>query len=88
MDSIETLFTIKPDAQAEGYPIDALDCAITRAEAIVVLLISEFCCTGKSCRLSDTIVGNALSAVSGHLAMIKTMVEYWHDVEVKREAKP
>ncbi|SFP27469.1 hypothetical protein SAMN05216229_101258 [Geopseudomonas sagittaria] len=69
-----------------GYPIDAIDCALSRADAVVVLLSGQFDGTGAE-RLADHIVSNALWAVRGELAMLRQLFEHGHQTEAQRVAE-
>jgi len=73
MDSIETLFTIKPDAP--DAPVDALLRTLDRAYAITHLLI------GDCARASDPVIVDALDALGGHLIASRAMVEHWAKVD-------
>lgn len=73
MDTMESLFTIKPDAPKE-YPVDALLRSLDRAHAIVQLMIGDCCYTDSP--LSRTLLGHALDAVGGDLEMIREMVKH------------
>lgn len=66
-----------------GYQIDAIDCALSRADAVVVLLSGQFDGTGAE-RLADHIVSNALWAVRGELARLRQLFEHGHQTEAQR----
>lgn len=69
-----------------GYPIDAIDCALGRAEALLALLLSQFDCAGAG-RLADKIICNALWAVSGDLTILRKLIDYGYATESQRVAE-
>lgn len=69
-----------------GYPIDAIDCALSRAEALLVLLSGQFDGTGTE-RLVDSIICNALWVVSGDLAMLRKLLDHGYATEEQRVAE-
>jgi hypothetical protein len=81
----EDVMRVPSDVPA-GYPIDAIDCALSRADAVVVLLSGQFDGTGAE-RLADHIVSNALWAVRGELAMLRQLFEHDHQTEAARVAE-
>lgn len=83
----EDLFAVRPDAPP-GLPVDALHCAIARAEAVVLLLCNEF--NGQNSdgpSLNNTHIAGALWSVEGYLAEIRAMVDHAYRTEpVQAEA--
>lgn len=70
----EDLLSIASDVPA-GYPIDALTCAIGRADSILCLVSGQFDGTGGD-RYADPILANILWAVRGELALISKLVAH------------
>jgi hypothetical protein len=73
----EDVLSIASDMPAD-YPIDPIECAIARANAVLILLSGQFDGTGGE-RLADHLIANVLWSVQGDLALIKTMVMHGHD---------
>ena len=80
----EQALAISADVPA-GYPIDAIDCALSRADAVLDLLACQFD-GADSPRLADNIISNALWAVSGELALLRKLFEHGHKTEEQRVA--
>lgn len=77
----EDFFTIPATAEP-GYPIDAIECALVRADAMLVMLISQF--NGESqTKHNDYIVCHALWAVQGELGLLTKMVKHGFETEKK-----
>lgn len=72
-DSPEAMFSIASDIPA-GVPLDALNCAIVRASAIVQLLKTELGEGGQDWNLD--VADRALWAVEGYLAQIHLLIEH------------
>jgi len=70
----EAVLTVPSDVPP-GYPIDAMECALSRADSVLVLLSGQFDGTGAE-RLADHIVCNALWAVRGELAMLGKLLSH------------
>lgn len=69
-----------------GYPVDAIDCALSRADAVLALLSGQFDGTCDS-RLADHIVNNVLWAVRGELGLLRKLFEHGHKTEEQRVAE-
>lgn len=65
----EDLLCVSPNADA-GVPIDAITCAIERADSILTLLEDHF--EGES-RLANHVIAAVLWDVRGTLGLIKTL---------------
>lgn len=79
-DTPETLFSISPNIEP-GLPIDAINCAIGRAQAVLVFVMSQFDGTTDA-KFSNEVIGNALWAVAGDLKMIHKMTDFaWRQQE-------
>ena len=72
----EELLTVSSDVEA-GIPIDAISCAIIRADSVLALLEEHFI-EGRP-PLPSAIVAGTLWDVRGALALIKTLAEHGHD---------
>ena len=81
----ENVLSVADDLPS-GYPIDAIDCALSRAEALMALLSGQFDGTGAG-RLVDSIICNALWAVSGDLALLRKLLDHGYATEEKRVAE-
>ncbi|MBX8472103.1 hypothetical protein K5E37_23960 [Pseudomonas sp. RIT778] len=66
----EDLLCVKPTAEA-GVPIDAITCAIDRADSVLTLLEDHF--ENESSRLANHIIAAVLWDVRGTLGLIKTL---------------
>lgn len=67
----EDFMVLRPDAPA-GVPIDAIECAIARANSILILLQGQFE-SEDSNTLSNGIIANTLWAVQGMLEEIRIL---------------
>jgi hypothetical protein len=65
----EDLLCVNPKAEA-GVPIDAITCAIARADSVLTLLEDHF--EGES-RLANHVIAAVLWDVRGTLGLIKTL---------------
>lgn len=72
----EDLLIVGSDVDA-GIPIDAINCAIIRADSVLALLEDQFVEDGPP--LSAAIVAGILWDVRGTLALIKTLAMHGHD---------
>jgi hypothetical protein len=72
----EDLLCVSQDAEA-GIPIDALTCAVDRANSVLLLLEDQF--DGDGPRLSNHVIAAALWDVRGTLGMIRTLVVHADD---------
>jgi hypothetical protein len=59
------------EGTAAGIPIDAITCAIDRADSVLTLLEDHF--DGDKPRLSDHIISSVIWDVRGTLGLIKTL---------------
>lgn len=75
----EDFLTVPVDMPA-GYPIDAITCALSRAEAVLIMVGGQFSGGGGD-RYSDEVIANALWAARGELALIRTMVDHGFETE-------
>lgn len=66
----EDLLCVNPKAEA-GVPIDAITCAIDRADAVLTLLEDHF--ENESSRLANHVIAAVLWDVRGTLGLIKTL---------------
>lgn len=66
----EDLLCVHNDAEA-GVPIDALTCAVERANSVLLLLEDQFDCDGP--RLANHVIAAALWDVRGTLGLIRTL---------------
>ncbi|WP_339434241.1 hypothetical protein [Pseudomonas sp. EA_65y_Pfl2_P78] len=66
----EDLLCVNPTAEA-GVPIDAITCAIARADSVLTLLEEHF--ENDSSRLSNHVIAAVLWDVRGTLGLIKTL---------------
>ena len=71
LDLPETLFVIRSDAPA-GVPIDAIECAVSRAQSILTMVSAEFN-KDEPCQWSPSVIANALWAVEGILEQIRIL---------------
>ena len=69
----EDLLCVRNDAEA-GVPIDALTCAVERANSVLLLLEDQFDCDGP--RLANHVIAAALWDVRGTLGLIRTLVAH------------
>ena len=81
----EAVLAIPADVPA-GYPIDAIECALSRADAVLVLLSGQFDGTGAE-RLADHVICNALWAVRGELGLLGKLVGHGYMTEEQRVAE-
>ncbi|WP_122697969.1 hypothetical protein, partial [Pseudomonas viridiflava] len=65
----EDLLCVNPTADA-GIPIDAITCAIDRADSVLTLLEDHF--KNESSRLANHVIAAVLWDVRGTLGLIKT----------------
>ena len=66
----EDLLSVSNDAEA-GVPIDAITCAVDRANSVLLLLEDQFECDGP--RLANHVIAAALWDVRGTLGLIRTL---------------
>jgi len=66
----ENLLCVNPTAEA-GVPIDAITCAIDRADSVLTLLEDHF--ENDSSRLANHVIAAVLWDVRGTLGLIKTL---------------
>lgn len=66
----EDLLCVNPKAEA-GVPIDAITCAIDRADSVLTLLEDHF--ESESSRLANHVIAAVLWDVRGTLGLIKTL---------------
>lgn len=66
----EDLLCVSLNAEA-GVPIDAITCAITRADSVLTLLEDHF--ENESSRLANHVIAAILWDVRGTLGLIKTL---------------
>ena len=80
LDRPGTMLAIRPDAPA-GIPIDAIDCAVARADAILTLVMGQFQGDGPA-EFSNAVIVNSIWAVQGLLAEIGTLANN-REIELK-----
>lgn len=80
----EGVLIINPNL-GPGLPIDAIDCALSRAEAVLVLLSQQF--DGEECsRLADELIANVLWSVRGDLQQLRKLTKFaWESEKTLRE---
>ena len=66
----EDLLCVQNGVEA-GVPIDALTCAVERANSVLLLLEDQFDCDGP--RLANHVIAAALWDVRGTLGLIRTL---------------
>lgn len=66
----EDLLSVRMNAEA-GVPIDAITCAIARADSVLTLLEEHF--ESESSRLANHVIAAVLWDVRGTLGLIKTL---------------
>ena len=66
----EDLLCVNPTVEA-GVPIDAITCAIDRADSVLMLLEDHF--ESESSRLANHVIAAVLWDVRGTLGLIKTL---------------
>ncbi|MBK5342269.1 hypothetical protein JFU48_12860 [Pseudomonas sp. TH49] len=69
----ENLLCVNPTAEA-GVPIDAITCAIDRADSVLTLLEDHF--ENESSRLANHVISAVLWDVRGTLGLIKTLATH------------
>ena len=73
----EDVLSIASDMPA-GYPIDAIDCALSRANAVLILLSGQFDGSDNE-RLAGHLIANILWSIQGDLALIQKLVRHGYD---------
>ena len=66
----EDLLCVNQGAES-GVPIDAITCAVERANSVLLLLEDQFECNGP--RLANHVIAAALWDVRGTLGLIRTL---------------
>ncbi|WP_068830734.1 hypothetical protein [Pseudomonas sp. BMS12] len=74
-DTPEQLFVVRSDAQ-HGVPVDAINAACLRAEAVLLLLSGQFSGQAEYGRFADHVIFNALWDVQGTLEQVRTLVSF------------
>lgn len=69
----EDLLCVSKDAEA-GIPIDAITCALDRADSVLMLLEDHF--DGDKPALSNRVLSSVIWDVRGTLGLIKTLALY------------
>ncbi len=82
----EDVMTVAADLPA-GYPVDAMECALLRADAVLVLLSGQFDGTGSGQLLADNIIADALWSVRGQLAAVRKLLEHGYNTEGQQTAE-
>lgn len=82
LDTPESLMRVRKDAPA-GIPIDAIDCAAERAQAILVLLSGQFE-SEDSCTYSWRVIASILWAVEGMVEEIRILANHGHEQEHRK----
>lgn len=77
----EELFEVPADAPA-GYPIDAIDCALTRADSTLIVLSGQFDGTGAE-ENAPHIVANVLWSIQGDIRLALKMLRHAYAKEGK-----
>lgn len=71
LDRPEAVLAIRPDAPA-GIPIDAIECALSRADATLLLLMDQFE-GSEPTTFSNKVIVNALWSVQGLLEQVRIL---------------
>lgn len=71
-DTPEAFFDVPANAEP-GYPIDAIDCALARADSTLTMLLGQFDGTGEQA-YAPHIVANVLWAIQGEIRLAKKMI--------------
>lgn len=80
LDCPEAMMVVRSDAPP-GVPADAVACAVSRAQSILVLVMDQF--SSKDAQtFSHDVICNSLWAVEGILSEINAMVMAAHDREM------
>lgn len=58
-----------------GYLTDDINCALGRAEAVLLMLSGQFDGSNED-RLNDRIISNVISAIHSEMRLIKTMLAH------------
>lgn len=74
-------FLTVPSDMPPGYPVDAIHCALSRADAVLRMVSGQFDGSGGD-RYCDDIICNALWAVSGEIQLLKTLIDHGYATEV------
>jgi len=80
----EGLFRMASNAPS-GYPLDAIDCALDRADAVILMLAGQFDGSNED-RLHDRIISNVLSAIHSEVRLIRTMIEHGNSTKPQRQS--
>lgn len=57
----------------EGCPADVIDCALARADAVLVMLSGQFDGANEE-RLADSVISIVISAIQGEIRHVKEML--------------
>ncbi|AZC77966.1 hypothetical protein [Pseudomonas chlororaphis] len=80
----EDLLCVSDDVEA-GVPIDAITCAIERADSVLTLLEDHF--EGDQSRLSNHVIASVIWDVRGTLGLIKTLTLHGDASSVPQDEK-
>ena len=73
----EDVFVVANDLEP-GVPINAINCAISRAQAILNLIMPQFDGTSEF-RHSDPVICNAIWAIQGEIEKLSKMVHHGYE---------
>lgn len=59
-----------------GLPIDEINCALVRAEAVISMVMASL--SNDGARMADYVLTDALWSAQGQLALIRQMAEHAH----------
>jgi hypothetical protein len=82
----ESLLRLASNAPA-GYPTDAINCALDRAEAVLLMLSGQFDGSNED-RLNDSIISTVISAIHGEMRLIKTMLAHGSHTTKRQHPSP
>lgn len=85
-DTPEAMLSVDAGVPNE-LPIDALTCALSRADSILVMVNTFFNGSIKHGRPNDFVIANALWSVQGDLELIRKMVDFAYRVECQSVSK-
>lgn len=68
---------IDPEA-LPGYHVDAINCALLRADSMLLMLSCQFT-DEESCELHHSDISNVLWAVQGEIEMVRKLVEHGYE---------
>ncbi|WP_370601059.1 hypothetical protein [Pseudomonas nitroreducens] len=73
----EEAAVIDPEARP-GYHVDAINCALMRADSMLLMLSCQFT-DEESCELHSSVISSVLWAVQGEIEMVRKLVQHGHE---------